>query len=402
MSDYLDRLEGQLVRAASAARPSPDRRAARRRTIPASAAAALCALLAASAVALAVTGTFSTGSAVRPPERPVPTAGTGVATTGTRLLGIRAADPAGGPPWGLRVVHTTRRLVCLQLGRIQDGDLGVLGEDGAFGDDGRFHPVAPDVVGYHRETTELSTCLTPGQTTSLEARIAQSGVYGSSDARSVPESARRWISYGLLGPDAVSVRYTSDGRTRTIPVEPGTGAYLLVLPGAAKRGFETGGGAFSTTRFISPVGAISSIAYRVNGRLCSESRPASEAAAAHPGCPRPLNGARRTVPGRLNRPIHVRLSADGTATVTFTAPYAVTSALSDYKVQVSSPCHKGIDGTPLERDVRAGQLVRVAVPEIFANACGPTVPVQVVYEKGRNRFAAGNSEVIVGEATVRR
>jgi hypothetical protein len=366
------------------------------------AAAAVTALLVASAVALAVTGTFSTGSAVRPPVRPVASAGAGIATRGTHLLPMRVGDPAGGLPWGMRVVHTTRGLVCMQVGRIDGSQLGVLGQDGAFDDDGRFHPVAPDVVDYHRDTAEVSDCLAPGQTTSLEASIPQNGVFGALRPDTIPKSARRWISYGLLGPRAVSVSYTTEGQEHTIPVARGSGAYLVVLPSPPKGGFETGGGAVSTPEFVTPQGAISSITYRVHGALCRESRPASEASSRHPRCPRPLVASQPGKPRRLHRPIRVRLAANGTAVVTFTAPRAVRSALSGYTVEVPSPCHLGISGTPVERDVRAGEVLHVKLPAIFANACGRTVTVRVVYEHDREAFPLGEDDLIVGEAVVKR
>jgi hypothetical protein len=402
MSGYLDRLEQQLIEAALAGAPGQQRRTRRRRMIPASAAAVLAALLVASAVALAVTGTFTTGSVVRAPERPVAGAGAGIAVHGTSLLPARVVDPAAGLPWGMRLVHTTRRLVCLQVGRVEGTQLGLLGQDGAFGNDGHFHAVAPDVVGYNRETTEVSTCLTPGQTTSQEARIPQSGVFGSPHSRSIPVAARRWISYGLLGPAAVSVTYRWAGETHTVPVEPHSGAYLVVLSNPAKGGFETGGGAVSTSRFVTPQGVISSITYRANGKTCDESRPTNETTAAQPHCPRERAAPVPRGARHLNRAIHARVFANGTAIVTFTAPHTISSALSDYTVEVPSPCHHGTSGTPVERDLRAGQTVHVTVRDIFANACGQTVTVRVVYEKNRNRFALGEAEVVVGETSIRR
>ena len=69
-----------------------------------------------------------------------PRSGLGALTPGTvRLLPITAPDPAGGPPWSLRVLSTTRGVGCIQVGRLLDGKLGALGQDYAFGDDGRFH-----------------------------------------------------------------------------------------------------------------------------------------------------------------------------------------------------------------------------------------------------------------------
>ena len=57
-----------------------------------------------------------------------------------RLLPLRVPDPAGGPPWGLRMVTTSRGLACLQLGRVVGDQLGVL-RQGIARNDGRFHPL---------------------------------------------------------------------------------------------------------------------------------------------------------------------------------------------------------------------------------------------------------------------
>ena len=88
--------------------------------------------------------------------------------------------------------------------------------------------------------------------------------------------------------------------------------------------------------------------------------------------------------------------------MTFTAPRAVKSALSGYTVEIPSPCHKGTSGTPVERDVRLGEVVHVSLPDLFADACGQTVTVRVVYEHDRERFLLGDHDLIVGETAVER
>ena len=98
----------------------------------------------------------------------------------------------------------------------------------------------------------------------------------------------------------------------------------------------------------------------------------------------------------------MRLAADGTAIVTFSTPYAFSSALSGYTVEIPSPCHKGTNGVPVERDVSAGAIVHVTIPDLFANACRRTMTVRVIYEGNRHRFPLGEPETIVGETTVRR
>jgi hypothetical protein len=81
-------------------------------------------------------GILLTGAPAGPKVPPVPTAGYGAANPATaKLLPLHVADPAGGLAWGLRTVRTTRGDVCLQVGRLTDGTIGALGEDGSFGDD---------------------------------------------------------------------------------------------------------------------------------------------------------------------------------------------------------------------------------------------------------------------------
>ena len=105
-------------------------------------AVALLALLGTTTIALAASGVILTGSNVPTPRRLRPGYELGVpARGGSELLPLRAPDPAGGLPWGMRIVRTTRGYLCVQIGRVQDGMLGELGIDGAFHDDGRFHPL---------------------------------------------------------------------------------------------------------------------------------------------------------------------------------------------------------------------------------------------------------------------
>jgi hypothetical protein len=94
--------------------------------------------------ALAASGVFQTGTPVGPPAGYAPVASVGFGAPqpgGIRVLGLRAADPAGGPPWGIGVFRTTQGLACSVTARVVDGRLGVLGIDYAFADDGRFHPI---------------------------------------------------------------------------------------------------------------------------------------------------------------------------------------------------------------------------------------------------------------------
>lgn len=63
---------------------------------------------------------------------------------GDRLLPIRVPDPDGGPAWGMRLVTTSRGDTCVQVGRVEDGQIGALGIDGAWNDDHQFHEIKPN------------------------------------------------------------------------------------------------------------------------------------------------------------------------------------------------------------------------------------------------------------------
>ncbi len=240
----------------------------------------------ASGVALAARALVGVGS---PAPREYPNLGARILPAGTRLLALRVADPAGGPPWGMRLIFTTAdrsdparsgedvRWGCVQIGRVVDGRLGALGQDGAFHDDGLFHelPVQPESCGaVHRAGALVG--LTGGS--NIEVASAYQGLHGcvteavrrqqsialqsirrqlavakaeSEEAAvraereslatyrriapqikaepSCPFSDLRHIAFGIAGPNARSVTVTGDGINQTIVLSPADdGAYLIV------------------------------------------------------------------------------------------------------------------------------------------------------------------------------
>jgi hypothetical protein len=91
----------------------------------------------------------------------------------TKLLAVRTEDPDGGPPWGLRLYKTESGSTCVQVGRVNAGQLGIVGSDGAFDDDGRFH----------RIPIQTSNCVGPNDTGrgmggGFEPRPASGELYG--------------------------------------------------------------------------------------------------------------------------------------------------------------------------------------------------------------------------------
>ncbi|MGH2865873.1 MAG: hypothetical protein ACRDJX_11585 [Solirubrobacteraceae bacterium] len=242
MSDYFDRVERALRNAAAERRHVPwYRRVALR---PSRGVAVVATCLVATGSALAASGVFQTGTPVAPEVAPIATVDAGAPIPrSVRLLSLRVADPDGGPPWGLRTIKTTRGLMCVQLGRIVDGRIGVLGKDGAFHDDGRFHPLSIDYF-----DAGSSNCATQdahgnaflneeafGVPTdgliSGEGQVSVGCYAPHPTSRACPPQDRRNIYYGLLGPDATSITYlAANGEEHTMATAGPDGAYLVVLP----------------------------------------------------------------------------------------------------------------------------------------------------------------------------
>jgi hypothetical protein len=341
--------------------------------------------------ALAATGLL-VGSPVRPAAPLSPVVGEGIpAAGGSRLLAARVADPGGGPPWGVRIVHTTRGFVCLQIGRVENGQLGELGIDGAFHDDGQFHPLPADVLPNPAAGVSFdqnSICEIAGRTFSVLAFGVDRNA--ASLARGIAASPpyQREISYGLLGTHAVSVTYTTGHGRRTTPVDPGTGVFLLVqrrphpqLPGTGLMVAE--GSGQRKAEHPGPNGVLIAVTYRFGSLVCSDSRDPQTARS----CPRPS----RPTPGQrvnLHEPLHVSLDIKHGlifgAELRFTAPYAVTSGREQYETELHvAACrnHSAIVGLtpPVGRNLVRGSTVQVSLPYVFINSCTRSATITVVF-----------------------
>jgi hypothetical protein len=199
-------------------------------------------------VALTAAGTFGGGSDARTAARSSALFVRALPSQGhSRLARLNVADPVGGAPWGMRIVRTPTNLVCLQIGQFAGAEPQTLrGIEG----DGVVHvrpPPAPSegVIGNGLVETQVERAsphgARPPAVESCKPAGAELIAYGSGVALHVPGGSRpgarsrqRTISFGLLGPDALSVTYRVRGRSRSQAVEPGTGAYLIVLPDATR------------------------------------------------------------------------------------------------------------------------------------------------------------------------
>jgi hypothetical protein len=399
------------------------------------------------AVALAATGVLS-GSPVKPEVPPNPAAGNGLPVAGGPAhLALLTADPDGGLPWGMRIEHTTRGQLCLQVGRVDGAQLGELGLDSAFGDDGRFHALPATVLppGYGGSAGQVE-CLPDGQTVIFEDLDAdRSGVRLLPAESSGPPPKRpgealnptgmppvgdlRALAYGVLGPYAVSVTYKTPTGMRTIPVSRPDGGFLIVEPAGFIKGKDTVGGSFSGTAEPSSVdvgladrpwlpGMIAAATFRFGARLCSQGVGAP---IARP-CPmRKISVYRNPHIRPLDQPIHLTLLAQSHAAcnaaylkfpcykgqVEFKAPYAVSSASSEYEIDGIAQCKIGgrvETSWSLERDVKAHELVKTDSLGrfVYTPSCASTEKFQVSYQRRPGPMtAAAPEKVIVGTVSLK-
>ncbi len=375
---------------------------ARLRRAPVAAIAAMLVLVG-GAVAIAATGLLE-GAPVKPEVQRSPVRANGLPLAGQgRGLLARVADPAGGLPWGLRVLRTTRGQVCLQVGRVEGSRLGELGTDSAFGDDGRFHALAADILppGYGGSSGQVD-CVASGVTLVEEDAEADRNA-----VRLLPEefpdrprgpqvtpptANLRTLAYGVLGPHAVSVTFRTPHGLQTVPVNAPQGSFLIVEPGGYIKGGSLVGGGFlgeASPHSVSAVAPsllrsraiVTAATFRFGGKLCSQ----GAGGPVHARCPtvrthytraslHPIRDLHREVELSLLRqsPSACRaaylLDPCYKGQLQFQAPYAVASATHDYTVQSFAHCRAGgrpETGWSLERDVKAGETIRTTSLGLF-------------------------------------
>jgi hypothetical protein len=390
-----------------------------------------CVLLAGGTLALAATGVIFTGSAV-PAAAPVaPSEGIGVPVS-SRLLPVRAQDPDGGLPWGMRIVETSRGLVCAQVGRIDNGQLGELGMDGAFNNDGLFHPFPAGVAqSFRGGSTEDGTEIEGGTCT-----LAGSAAWGSAVAAELwgvdrnaafahghfsPKSPQaRDISYGMLGPHAVRVSYREGSSVHSQSVVPGVGAYLIVQPASASSDHEGSGEAPGTQipgEGPGAVGAVTTITYANNGTNCENGYDARNGAtvpvvhACPPaGAPAPPVGATQASLPRLHPVIHltVRAGRVTAAEISFAAPFPVRGAAQNYAAW-SAGCGtrgEGADAAVFNHDVVKGGMVHLVLKYPFAARCSGTErSVEILFDSSATdaKRSPGRppGQLVLATATIR-
>jgi hypothetical protein len=366
---------------------------------------AVVAVLGTCAIALAATGVIPTGAPVRPEELANPNAGIGVsAPGGASGIVATATDPQGGLPWGMRIVHTTRGETCLQIGRVQNGQLGVLGIDGAFANDGRFHPLPANALPrdvYHDTVFDqlidsaTISCALNGTAVSGEHVGVDRSADPNLDLGHSPPGDLRDLLYGLLGPQAVSVNYHFEHASYTVGTAQATGAYLIVHGFSPKEEAGHGGEALGTFGDLAPGPPLSRITYRIDGRECNRGPSLPPGAVSHLPKPCPFPHFPHSAPEpALHLPLRVQLATRGQTvsglSISLIAPFAVTAAREHYTLmmlsQICGPGTHGGRGGSLQsiaRNVRRGERIGWHVTNPSTSGCDRhTLDVQVVYSLG--------------------
>jgi hypothetical protein len=384
------------------------------------------------AAAVAATSAILVGDPVKNPSGARlnlnPKAGLGVIVGSGKLLVARAADPDGGPDWALRMVKTSRGLGCVQLGRVVDGKLGVIGRDGASGNDGKFHERGAEIIQQTdcQQTDGAGNVFIAMTYMGLPASGDATGCAprsSSRDSRPVcPPGSLRTIYYGLLGPEGKAVTYISRGgsfiRRR---VNGPDGAYLVVLRTDPKRRN------FYYSPGVTPASGLRSVEYR-DGSVCHIVNPQRLGGARR--CPlkgfvaptlppisrsdlattiRVRVGTRAEYPGpKVKLPAGARpIPAQRRITLTFRARVAA-DAHSFYTVstrmqRASKGCTYGGFG-PIAKDVTAGTVLTHTLYVLYR--CRGTLKINVGYTQqtrpGPMPFDIGGfGNAKVGRATAR-
>ena len=442
----LEELEAELTRVTACDRAEDRKPGLRRRFAGAVRTGRLAAvlpavglLLVAGTIALAATGVILTGSSVPPTGVLGPYAGAGLPLPGqSKLLPLQVPDPYGGLPWGMRVVQTTRGLVCVQIGRVQNGQLGELGTDGAYHDDGAFHPVGPGVLpAYTGGATQAGVTSERGNCVLADGVVTGNGeAWGSAVAAEFtgvsenaafaqerkpgPAQTRRDIAYGILGPHAISVSYREGNAIHTEQVARGVGAYLIVqraAAGSTQQGQGEAPGTDTPGEGPGTSGVLTIITYEHHGKICENGYNAAtgqHVKIQHP-CPPPNPYPRSlqvTPPGSFVRHPNVALKVSHgnviAAELSFSAPFPVTSAAEDYSLQVK-PCANGREGgggEVLDHNVAQGATVRLVLAYPFAARCArQSVSVDVVYHSSgpdaKRSYGRTPGELLIASATIR-
>ncbi|MGH2833199.1 MAG: hypothetical protein ACRDK2_10535 [Solirubrobacteraceae bacterium] len=360
------------------------------------------------------------------------------------LLPMQVADPAGGPPWAMRVIRTTRGLVCLQAGRVVDGQLGAIGSGYAFSGDGHFHPFLPaDAIGTDACPAVGTTgqAFLPGPPVIVPANgleLAGENLWPGERVHCdlpgqenwgvrCPQAELRQVAMGLLGADASSIQIATEGHSFTVKPYGPEGAYLIVLPAqpnadtGLRSGAYTGPFGYSSN---APGGAVLTITYNDGSHCQIPTSDSSQQCHAHSPSPEPSSPSS----AQLSSPVQVSyvqldqhpvdpLIADARSsnpdsqqsfasgaepqpgpalTMSFDARHAAEGAGSAYVVELRPQEVPGcatpslIVSQPTNQTIAAGETVQITVP--LLDSCKTSYTGRVFYAQSSSIGGEGGGE----------
>jgi hypothetical protein len=333
----------------------------------------------------------------------------------------------------MRVIRTTRGLLCLQAGRVVDGQLGALGTGYAFHGDKRFHPfVADDAISTDAcpAVGASGTAFLPGPPVIVPANglpLAGENVAQSNQVHCdlpgqenwgvrCPQSELRQAAVGLLGPHAKSIEVTNaDGSGFSVAPYGPEGAYLIVLPAQPNANASMSSGAYEGpfgNVSNAPGGATLKVTYD-DGVQCQipahaatgQCHAQSTAGAAPPSAKQLRSTVKATYEPLDQRPETPLLmygtgaSSQGTfpgrtgsngidppgraLAVSFSAPVDATNASSAYVVELRPQPVPGcatpavIVSQPTSQTLKAGATVNITVP--LETRCATSYSGRVFY-----------------------
>ena len=356
-----------------------------------------------------------------------PRAGLGsVAPGSVRLLPLSVPDPHGGLPWGMRVLSTTRGVGCLQVGRLLDGRLVALGQDGAFGNDGRAHelPLSTNVerlncsfVDGHGRIFDSVTIKSQAASAAPGVHCEPPGTYAPSHHAAFatcPLADERDLYYGMLGPDATSLTYSAGGKSHTVATVGGDGAYLIVTTGTTHRYSGAAGSreraGLYTHDEVPVYSPITAIHYRGGAtcQLVTAERWIYGPRACSPPVPEPYGYVQAGTPthARLAAPIHAKLvrGAEGRweIRVSFASRVAISSLRGQYQLEWHDPAtasagyatqtfEQGASASysgmiPQGRNIAAGQTLTATIDQ---GPLGPSLAPGTASGRVTLRYADG-------------
>lgn len=402
MTDFLDALERQLVSAAARAGgparmsvptvdpPTVDPLAARSGDRPRPMRGRWLVLLAPAllvlvAAGLALGGVIEVGQPANPESAPSAARFGALVAGSSRLEPVSVPDPAGGLPWGMRVFSTRAGVGCLQVGRLLDGRLGALGEDGAFGDDGRFHEILPGTAvrffecsaldGDGRVFNNVTLDNLPmsgwngfGACAPATATAAEKAPELGQAVAICPEADERDLHFGLLGPEAQSVTYSSEGKTRTLRTSGPEGAYLIVERPSPNQLLS--GKGLGTGNVVPTDGPITEVHYR-NGETCHLTSKiwinAGDACTPSLQMPVGYKPVKTPTQAEVTSPVSARTSTgrrgEAQILVSFTSRVSLTEYRSSYSLQLEEPMLHAVAAQRYGRvqDVKAGETITIPI-----------------------------------------